>query len=131
MTQSLALLDGHKYISLITFRKNGEPKPTAVWFTVMNDNIYVFTRPDSWKVKRIKNNPTVEMIPCKASGDLIGTDKLVGTARLLAENEEQAVDQSFKKKYGLMKSIFGIFDKLRGDQRVFIEITPQDEQADG
>lgn len=125
MTQSLALLDGHKYISLITFRKNGEPKPTAVWFTVMDGNVYVFTRPDSWKVKRIKNNATVEMIPCKASGDRIGTDKLVGTARLLAENETQAVDQSFKKKYGLMKSIFGIFDKLRGDQRVFIEITPQ------
>ena len=131
MTQSLALLDGHKYVSLTTFRKSGEPKPTAVWFTTMNGNIYIYTAEESWKVKRIKNNANVEMTPCTSSGELLSDEKLTGTARLLDANEEKAAIQSFKKKYGMMKSVFDIMGKLRGDHRIYIEIVPQNGQENG
>lgn len=129
MTNDLALLNGHKYISLTTFRKNGEPKPTPVWFTELNGNVIVYTADESWKVKRIRNNANVEITPCKSSGELLSDKKLSGTARFLDGEEETAAIHAFKKKYGFMKSAFDVMGKLRGDRRIYIEISPAVEES--
>jgi general stress protein 26 len=52
-------VQGKKYISLTTFRKNGVGVPTPVWFGENGDKLYVMTRSDMGKVKRIRNNPAV------------------------------------------------------------------------
>jgi hypothetical protein len=38
----LALFEGHKYINLTTFRKNGQAVPTPVWFVVRDGRLYVY-----------------------------------------------------------------------------------------
>ncbi len=48
---------GQKYISLGTFRKNGAKIATPVWFGEDSDKLYVMTRSDMGKTKRIRNNP--------------------------------------------------------------------------
>jgi hypothetical protein len=53
----LAQFDGQKYISLETFRKNGPGVKTPIWFVMHKNAFYVYTEADSWKVKRIRNNP--------------------------------------------------------------------------
>jgi len=52
-------IHGQKYISLTTFRKNGTPVATPVWFGEDGDKLYVMTRSDLGKAKRIRNNPQV------------------------------------------------------------------------
>ena len=52
----LSALRRGKYISLATFRKNGEAVYTPLWFAEQDGKLYVMTRDDSWKYKRIRNN---------------------------------------------------------------------------
>jgi len=122
-TEPLALLNEHQYISLTTFRKNGEPKSTPVWFTQKQNCVYVFTELESWKVKRIKNNPQVEVAPCKSNGTLIGAQKLTGTARIMAETEEGTAKKAFKSKYGLMNTLFILLGTARRKKRGYLEIS--------
>ena len=53
-------IKGQKYIDLLaTFRKNGTLVHTPVWFGEKDEKLYVVTRNDSGKYKRIKNNSQV------------------------------------------------------------------------
>ena len=57
MPDSFAALRGHKYISLVTFRRNGQAVPTPVWFAEQDGRLYIMTRSDSWKYKRLPTIP--------------------------------------------------------------------------
>jgi len=67
-------IQGQKYVSLITFRKNGQAVKTPVWFAERDGKLYVQTRSDSGKYKRIRNNPQVEIAPCTMSGKITGPE---------------------------------------------------------
>ena len=67
-----AAIQGQKYMSLISFRKNGTAVPTPVWFGEKDDKLYVMTRSDSGKYKRIRNNPQVRIAPCTIRGKITG-----------------------------------------------------------
>ena len=54
---------GHKYLNLTSFRKNGSGIPTPLWFAEENGKLYIMTRSDSGKYKRIRNNPEVRNRP--------------------------------------------------------------------
>lgn len=58
-----AAITGQKYISLTTFRKNGAGVATPVWFGEEDGKLYVMTRSDMGKTKRIRNNPHVRVAP--------------------------------------------------------------------
>ena len=47
---------------------------TPVWFGEDEDKIYVMTRSDSGKYKRIRNNPQVLVAPCTMRGKITGPD---------------------------------------------------------
>jgi len=73
-------VQGQKYICLITFRKNRAAVNTPVWFAERDDKLYVQTRNDSGKYKRIRNNPHVRVAPCTIRGKVIGPE-FAGKAR--------------------------------------------------
>ena len=75
-------IHGQKYISLTTFRKSGAGVATPVWFGEDNDKLYVMTRSDSGKYKRIRNNPRVTVAPCTIRGKVIGP-QFEATARIV------------------------------------------------
>ncbi|MFX1448779.1 MAG: pyridoxamine 5'-phosphate oxidase family protein, partial [Promethearchaeota archaeon] len=52
-----------KYVSLITYKKNGSPIATQVWFVEEAKKLYVVTLQGRYKFKRIKNNPNVKIAP--------------------------------------------------------------------
>ena len=70
-----------KYISLKTFRKSGFPVATPVWFGEQDGKLYVMTRSDMGKTKRIRNNPKVQVAPCTIRGQVNGPE-FSATARL-------------------------------------------------
>jgi PPOX class probable F420-dependent enzyme len=89
---------GQKYISLTTFRKNGAKIPTPVWFGEDGDKLYVMTRSDMGKTKRIRNNPQVTVAPCTMRGKLIGPE-FAASARILPPEEHARARQAINRKY--------------------------------
>jgi len=78
MSADLAQFSSTKHFSLETFRKTGVGVRTPVWFAEAPSadslaTFYVYSLPDSGKVKRIRNNPRVRIAPCNMKGDLKGT----------------------------------------------------------
>ena len=58
-----------KYINLETYKKDGTPIRTPVWFVIDKDLIYVITRDSTGKVKRLRNNQDVRVVPCSFKGE--------------------------------------------------------------
>jgi PPOX class probable F420-dependent enzyme len=116
----LALFAGQKYISLETFKKNGQGVKTPVWFVLNNDALYAYTEADSWKVKRIRNNPRVRVAACNMRGDVKGP-WLDATASLVEGDERLAPDKLLDRKY-FLKKIFNVLSRINRHQRAMIKI---------
>jgi hypothetical protein len=116
------ILGKYQYMALTTFRKNGAPVKTPVWFARDGDRIYVFTDPGSGKVKRIRNNPHVTITPCNYAGKPFTTETATGQARILPESEWLNANAQLAKKYGLLYRMFRRFELLRGAKETFLEI---------
>lgn len=101
----------HKYINLETYRKNGKAMQTPVWFVQDQERLYVRTIANSGKVKRIRNNPEVQVAVCDARGGLLG-DWQPAHAYLLDEDTAKNVDRWLRTKYGLQKWFFDLLGKM-------------------
>ncbi len=112
-----APLRGHKYISLITFRKNGAAVATPVWFAEQDGRLYVMTRSDSGKYKRIRNQPQVRVAPCTIRGRVTGPE-LAATAAILP-SDNPAARAVLARKYWLLRVPW-----LWSRKNIFLEIRP-------
>lgn len=93
-----AEIRGQKYISLATFRRNGTAVRTPVWFGEEGDKLYVMTRSDLGKCKRIRNNPQVRIAPCTVRGKITGPE-FAAAVRLLPPEEFAHARQTINHKY--------------------------------
>jgi PPOX class probable F420-dependent enzyme len=96
---------GQSYISLTTFRKNGTGVPTPVWFGEKDGKMYVMTRPDSGKVKRIRNNPQVRIAPSTIRGKVTGPE-FAAKARVLPESQWAEARKLINRKYWMARIPF-------------------------
>ncbi|MFI9120104.1 PPOX class F420-dependent oxidoreductase [Streptomyces bikiniensis] len=89
-----------RYVSLTTFRKNGTGVATPVWYAVEGSELYAWTRTDSWKVKRLRNDPRVEAAVCDVRGNVPeGAARVTGEARLVTGEELRRVRRLLLRKY--------------------------------
>jgi uncharacterized protein len=93
---------GQKYISLGTFRKNGAKIATPVWFGEDGDQLYVMTRSDMGKTKRIRNNPQVTVAPCTIRGKVTGPE-IAASARILPLEEQAHARKTINQKYWMAR----------------------------
>jgi PPOX class probable F420-dependent enzyme len=98
-------IHGQKYISLTTFRKSGDAVRTPIWFGEQDDQLYVMTRGDSGKYKRIRNNPSVQIAPCTLRGKITGPD-FAATARILPPEDWPRARKTLQRKYWLARIPF-------------------------
>ena len=110
----LAGLAEHKYINLETYRKNGNPVSTPVWFMIDNGLVYIVTSADTGKIKRLRNNSSVRVMPSGFRGERKG-DWIGGKARLAEGAEAERAIQLRKKRYGLQARLAGM---IRGASTV-------------
>ncbi|MFG3379964.1 PPOX class F420-dependent oxidoreductase [Streptomyces sp. NPDC047999] len=91
---------GARYVSLTTHRRDGTPVATPVWFAVEGGELFVWTRTDSWKVKRLRNDSRVVVTVCDARGNVAeGAVSAEGTGRLLDAAGTRAVRKLLARKY--------------------------------
>jgi hypothetical protein len=109
-------IQGQKYVSLATFRKTGVAVRTPVWFGEQNDKLYVMSRPDSGKCKRIRNRPEVRVAACTMRGRITGPD-FAGKARILPPADCSWARETVRRKYWLARVPF-----LWSKENVYLEI---------
>ena len=122
MNTSLKQFQNQAFLNLETFRKDGTGVKTPVWFVQDGDLLYVRTVANSWKVKRVRNNPQVNVVPCKAQGEPLGEWVPAQARRIEDAAREAEINQLLNKKYGAQKRMFDMMGKLRKDQMVVLEI---------
>ena len=113
-----AAISGQRYISLATFRKNGNAVSTPVWFAEENGHLYVMTASQMGKSKRIRNNPKVKIAPCTIRGRITGPE-FSATARFLPPADHKHARDLINAKYFLAR-ITILFPRTD----TYIEITP-------
>ena len=99
-----------KYINLETYKKDGTPIRTPVWFVIHNDLIYVITREKTGKVKRLKNNHDVRIVTCSFNGEP-KNQWIKGKAEKITGEEADKAIKLRKKKYGISASLVGLLRK--------------------
>jgi PPOX class probable F420-dependent enzyme len=125
-SSNFELLHDQQYMNLVTFRKNGQPVTTPVWFAQKGERLYVMTVNNTGKVKRIRNTSRVEVGPSNRTGTPLGPT-VRAHAQILPANDNQRADDLLNEKYGLQKRAFDLAMKLRNTDRVYLEIVPADE----
>jgi PPOX class probable F420-dependent enzyme len=115
---NLEEIESEKCISLETYRKNNEPVKTPVWFVIKDDLIYVVTRDQTGKVKRLRNNQQVKIATCNFKGKIKG-QWMSGTAKILTADETKDAVKWREKKYGLMAKIAKFLSKGKGELLAF------------
>ena len=107
-----------KYINLETYKNDGTPIKTPVWFVIDNDLIYVITRDSTGKVKRLKNNQDVQIVSCSFKGEP-KNEWIKGKAEKITGKEADTAIKLRKKKYGMFARLSGIFTSQKGNLVVY------------
>ncbi|MEM7275402.1 MAG: PPOX class F420-dependent oxidoreductase [Actinomycetota bacterium] len=117
-----------KYVSLTTFRRNGEGKAVPVWIVDLGDGAVGFTTSrDAWKLKRLRNDPRVELRPCDRRGVVAeGAPVTTGSGREATAEEYTRVKAAVADKYGLMLTLIELPSKV---MRLFGREAPSSNAA--
>jgi uncharacterized protein len=94
-------LGAEKYVSVVTFRRNGTPVATPIWVVRDGDALAIWTGADTGKVKRLRNNPEVTVAACDLRGRVRG-EAVNGRAELMSAEDTERVRGLIIKKYGLI-----------------------------
>jgi hypothetical protein len=118
-------LQDAKYVYIQSERKGGElGKPAEIWFFVDGDTLYVGTRPQSWRVKRIKAGRTKARI---AAGSPHGPAYDATGALVRDPTIEAKLLAAFAAKYpdAWPRYADGFRDGFRTGERVLVAYTPR------
>ena len=123
-------LAAHRFLQLTTFRKNGDPIATGIWFAEDQGKLFVTTNGNAGKMKRLRNNGRALIAPSDPRGRALG-DTIEVTARELPRERHGYASLLLAKKYGFAYRMFSFIHIFigwkRGAKRTFLEIEPKSE----
>jgi PPOX class probable F420-dependent enzyme len=77
------------HVLLVTYKRDGTPVPSPVWFAKDDDQLYVWTEVNAFKAKRLRNDERALLAPCSARGVPAG-DPVAAVGRVLTDEAERA-----------------------------------------
>jgi uncharacterized protein len=112
---------------LVTYKRSGEAMPSPINFGLADGKLYVRTEAKMGKLKRMRNNPRVVLVPCSFRGKPKG--RAVGAvARFLPEAEVAHADDVIAANWSLPMKAFerslDIGSKRFDLPSVYVEFTP-------
>ena len=124
-----ARLGDEKFVSLTSFKRNGDAVASPMWIVRDGQQLLVWTPAEAWKVKRIRRDPRVTLTACGRTGKVqTGQPTFDGTAEVIADPAEVARTESLvKRKYGFEFRVVTLIETIaaRGRKpRVALRITP-------
>jgi uncharacterized protein len=116
-----------RFVSLTTFKRNGEAVASPMWIGRDGADLFVWTPADSWKVKRVRNDPRVQLVPSSRMGKVReGAVPVEGTAEVV--DDPATVDRLhglIRRKYGFGYHLVTLIERIaaRGNKpRVVLRI---------
>lgn len=109
--ETLSSLRKERYLSLTTYRRDGSPVSTPVWFVVDEGRLLVWTSAGSWKAKRLRHDPRVRIAACDFRGNVHGPP-WEATTRFLPEHEGPRVQRLLRRKYPIARRLLSWFTSL-------------------
>ena len=123
--QAFQELAAERYVSLVTFRRNGNGVPTPLWIAPDNGKLYAFTDGTSAKMKRLRVTSRIQLAACDARGKVKGEYVEAHARRVEDPAVMERASAALARKYGWQVSLLNLFSRLFGriGRRAFIEIT--------
>jgi len=112
----------HQYMTLETFRKNGAGVKTPVWFAQDGNALRIWTENRTGKVKRIRRDGKVRIVPSTASGEPLGEWTEANAIVLETPEEVKYTKSLFHQKYGWMFNMFAFLGKMRGGNFITLKV---------
>ena len=111
-------LDSAKYVSFVTYKKDGTPIAAPVWVVPFQGGYAFTTDPDSFKIKRLRNDARATLTVCNARGKIVeGAVVHVGAAVVLDDDDAEDVARLISKKYVIgtkLLSVYSLLKKFKG-----------------
>lgn len=113
-------LDRARYVSFTSYKRNGEAVSLPVWVVSFEGGYAFTTDADAFKVKRIRNNPTVSLRVCSVRGKVApGASEYRGTAEYVDAAAADRVNRAIRRKYWIAYRILiapsNLWSRLRGN----------------
>ena len=122
---SFAQLAAERYVSLMTFRRNGNGVATPMWIAEYGGRLYAVTNGTSPKMKRLRLSDRIRLAVCDGRGKVRG-EWVDGHARKVEDAAMiERATQALRQKYGWQMAVLRFFSDLfgRGRDRAFLEMT--------
>ena len=136
-TADLDSLFPGRYLSITSFKRDGTPVATPVWFVSDGSRLFAFTDLHSAKIRRIHRNPRVLVASCWVNGKL-RRDPVVARADVLAatsdlERVQKLLLARYKISYRVVMLFYRLGRRLRRQQSVAdggaLAITVEQEES--
>jgi PPOX class probable F420-dependent enzyme len=99
-------------MAFTTFRPDGTPVTTPVWFVSDGGELLLWTGAGTAKLRRLRRVPRCTVAPCTMSGRVTGR-ALEGIARELPGEQGTRVQQLLRRKYPIQKRALELYGWLR------------------
>ncbi len=117
-------LVNQRTVLLTTYRRDGAPVGTPVNVAVEGERAFVRTFDTAWKLKRIRQNPIVEIAPSTLRGKPTGP-AIRARARVLDGSESEHASRAINKKHPILHGfLVPLTHRIRGNQTIHMELTP-------
>jgi len=107
-----------RYLSVTSFKRDGTPVATPVWFVSDGSRLWALTDRHSAKVRRMRRDPRVLVAPCRPDGKLrrvaipARVEVLTDTPDL--ERAQELLRDRYKISYRLVMLVYRLGRRLRG-----------------
>ncbi|MGI9049902.1 MAG: PPOX class F420-dependent oxidoreductase [Rubrobacteraceae bacterium] len=110
-------------VLLTTYKRDSTPVGTAVNIVVDGDHAYFRTWDTAWKLRRIRNNPEVQVAPSTLLGRPTGP-AIHARARILSGAASDRAARLLTRKYPISHGfLVPLVHRLRGNTTMHVELT--------
>jgi uncharacterized protein len=118
----LERLRGRKYCTVVSFRRDGTPVATPVWFGTADGRLYLRSLAHALKLRRIARDERVLVAPCTVRGRATGPP-FEGRARILQDDTEvAAAERAIQDNYGVGRRAYE--RAIRDADASYVEVVP-------
>lgn len=119
------LLKGQQFCLLTTFRKDGTPVPTPMWFAFDGVDVVMMTKGQTGKIKRIRGQGKVLLRACNGNGRPLGPQREARATVLTEPDDLARMDKILNERYGLKRKFLRWalkFAKDKTDAAILVSI---------
>jgi PPOX class probable F420-dependent enzyme len=120
----LTAFRGYRQALIVTFKRSGEPVPTAVNFGLSDDGkLHFRSEPHVAKIKRLRRDPHVRVCPCNLRAKPLGP-MVEAHGRILPDEESErsyaSLEANWRPEMKVLERALDRFDV----PVVYVEVTP-------